>query len=54
MNATVVLAALLVVLGLVTIVRTLLLGVGGGFGLVLGTALIGAGVARLYLARRAA
>jgi hypothetical protein len=53
-NVTLVLAALLVVLGAVAIVRTLLLGVGGGFGLVVGAALVAAGAARLYLARRAA
>jgi hypothetical protein len=54
MNATVVLAALLVVLGAATIVRTVLLGVGGGLGLLLGAALVVAGAARLYLARRTA
>jgi hypothetical protein len=54
MNLTTLLAALLVALGLATIVRTLLLGVGGGLGLLLGAALIGAGAARLYLARRMA
>jgi hypothetical protein len=54
MNVTTLLAALLVVLGVATIVRTLLLGVGGGLGLVLGVALVGAGAARLYLARRVA
>jgi hypothetical protein len=54
MNATVVLAALLVVLGAATIVRTVLLGVGGGLGLLLGAALVAAGAARLYLARRTA
>jgi hypothetical protein len=53
-NATTILAALLVALGLATVVRTVLLGVGGGFGLLLGAALIAAGAARLYLARRAA
>jgi hypothetical protein len=53
-NVTLVLAALLVVLGAAAIVRTLLLGVGGGFGFVVGAALVAAGAARLYLARRAA
>jgi hypothetical protein len=48
-NVTLVLAALLVVLGAAAIVRTLLLGVGGGFGLVVGAALVAAGAARLYL-----
>lgn len=54
MNVTVVLAALLVLLGAATIVRTLLEGIGGGLGLLLGAAMIGAGAARLYLARRTA
>jgi hypothetical protein len=54
MNVTTILAGLLVVLGLATVVRTVLLGVGGGFGLLLGAALIVAGAARLYLATRRA
>ena len=54
MNATTVLATLLVCLGVAAIVRTVLLGVGGGLGLLLGAALVAAGAARLYLARRAA
>ena len=45
-NLTVVLSLLLIALGAATIVRTLLLGVGGGLGLVLGTLLVGAGAAR--------
>ena len=53
-NATTILAALLVCLGVAAIVRTVLLGVGGGLGLLLGAALVAAGAARLYLARRAA
>jgi hypothetical protein len=53
-NATTILSALLVVLGVVAIVRTLLLGVGGGLGILLGALLIAAGAARLYLARRPA
>jgi hypothetical protein len=53
-NATTILAALLVCLGAAAIVRTVLLGVGGGLGLLLGAALVAAGAARLYLARRAA
>jgi hypothetical protein len=53
LNAAVVLSVLLVALGVAAIVRTVSLGVGGGFGLLLGGALIAAGAARLYLARRA-
>jgi hypothetical protein len=53
MNATTILSAVLVCLGAAVIVRTLLLGVGGGFGLLLGALLLAAGAARLYLARRA-
>ena len=52
-NATTILSALLVALGLAVIVRTLLLGVGGGLGLLLGALLLAGGAARLYLARRA-
>jgi hypothetical protein len=51
-NLTVVLSLLLIALGVAVVVRTILLGVGGGLGLVLGALLIGAGAARLYLARR--
>ena len=54
MSAATVTAALLVGVGLAAIVRTLTLGVGGGFGLLLGGALVAAGAARLYLARRSA
>lgn len=43
---------LVVALGLAVVVRTLLAGVGGGLGLLLGTLLIAAGAARFYLARR--
>jgi len=53
-NATMIAAAVLVCLGLAAIVRTLMLGVGGGFGLLLGASLVAAGAARLYLGRRAA
>ena len=53
MNAAVVLSVLLVGLGVAVIVRTVLLGVGGGLGLVLGAALLGAGAARLYIAKKA-
>jgi hypothetical protein len=52
MNATTILSALLVRIGVAVIVRTLLLGVGGGLGLLLGVLLLAAGGARLYLARR--
>ena len=52
MNAAVVLSSMLVVLGIAAIARTVQVGVGGGFGLLIGAALIGAGAARLYLARR--
>jgi hypothetical protein len=51
-NAAVVLAAALVVLGLAVIARTVAAGVGGGLGLLLGTLLVLAGALRLYLARR--
>jgi hypothetical protein len=50
MNRT--LPLLVVALGIIVVVRTLALGVGGGLGLVLGALLIAAGAARLYLARR--
>lgn len=43
---------LVVALGIVVVVRTVALGVGGGLGLLLGGLLIVAGAARLYLARR--
>jgi hypothetical protein len=52
-NVAIVLSALLVVLGAAVIVRTVLLGVGGGLGLLLGALLLAAGAARFYLARRA-
>jgi hypothetical protein len=50
-NATVILSVLLVGLGVAVIVRAVMLGVGGGLGLVFGIALLGAGAARLYIAR---
>jgi hypothetical protein len=53
-NATTLLSALLVGVGLAIIVRTVLLGVGGGLGLLLGAAFVAAGAARLYLVRRTA
>ena len=49
---SVVLAAVVVLLGLVIIARTLAEGVGGGMGLVLGALFVLAGAGRLYLARR--
>ena len=51
---TIVLSSLLVVLGAAIVVRTVVEGVGGGFGLLVGTAFILAGGARLYLLRRRA
>jgi hypothetical protein len=45
------LAVLLIVLGLVVLVRTVLEGVGGGLGLLLGALLILGGGLRLYLSR---
>lgn len=42
---------LLIVLGAAVVVRTILAGVGGGLGLLLGSLLIAAGAGRLYLAR---
>lgn len=52
MNLTVVLSLLLIVLGAAAVIRTILLGFGGGLGILLGTLLMAAGGARLYLARR--
>jgi hypothetical protein len=51
-SASVVLAAVLVVLGLAVIARTVAAGIGGGLGLLLGALLVLAGGLRLYLARR--
>ena len=53
LNAAILLSVLMVALGVAAIVRTVSLGVGGGFGLLLGAALIAAGAARIWLARRA-
>jgi hypothetical protein len=44
-------SALIVALGLAVIGRTLAAGVGGGLGLLLGSVLVLAGAARLYLGR---
>jgi hypothetical protein len=46
------LAGLMIVLGIVIVVRTIVAGVGGGLGLILGALLILAGALRLYLSRR--
>ena len=43
------LAVVMIVLGIVIIVRTIALGVGGGLGFLFGGLLIFAGVLRLYL-----
>jgi hypothetical protein len=45
-------AALMIVLGIGIVVRTIAGGVGGGLGLFLGALLILAGALRLYLSRR--
>lgn len=47
-----ILSALLIVLGVGVIVRTIAGGVGGGLGFFLGALLIVAGVLRLYLSKR--
>ena len=52
-TGTIVFSALMVVLGLVVIARTVQAGVGGGLGLLLGGMLVAAGVLRLYLVLRA-
>jgi hypothetical protein len=43
----------LIALGAAVVVRTILAGVGGGLGLLLGVLLIAAGAGRLYLVRGA-
>ena len=48
---SVALAWLLVALGVIVIVRTIMAGVGGGLGLLLGALLVLAGGLRLYLHR---
>jgi hypothetical protein len=45
------LAVLLIVLGTAVLVRTVVEGVGGGLGLLLGALLVFAGALRLYLSR---
>jgi hypothetical protein len=47
------LSVLLIVLGAAVVVRTILAGVGGGLGLLLGVLLVAAGAGRLYLVRKA-
>jgi hypothetical protein len=49
---TLVLSALLVVLGVAIIVRTIVGGVGGGFGLLAGALFVLAGGLRIYIQRR--
>ena len=48
-RGTAAISALLVVLGLAVIARTVQAGVGGGLGLVIGALLVAAGALRLYL-----
>jgi hypothetical protein len=50
MTASRILSLLLIVLGVVVVVRTVSLGVGGGLGLILGGLMIAAGVLRLWMA----
>ena len=50
MTASRILSLLLVVLGVVVVVRTISLGVGGGLGRILGGLMIAAGVLRLWMA----
>ena len=45
------LAWVMIVLGLAVIVRTVMVGIGGGLGLLLGALLVLAGALRLYLQR---
>ena len=51
-NGTMLISALLVVLGVVVIARTAQAGVGGGLGLVIGAMLVAAGALRLWLVTR--
>jgi hypothetical protein len=51
-RGTAVISALLVVLGLAVIARSVQVGVGGGFGLIVGALIAAAGALRLYLATR--
>lgn len=52
-RGTAAISALLVVLGLAVIARSIQVGVGGGFGLIVGAMLVAAGALRLYLTIRA-
>jgi hypothetical protein len=49
---TTILSGVVVVLGVAIIVRSLMVGVGGGLGLLIGALFVLAGGARLYLQRR--
>jgi hypothetical protein len=51
-SGTVLISAVLVVLGLVVIARTVQAGVGGGLGIVIGAMLVAAGAFRLWLVTR--
>ena len=51
-NGTMLISALLVVLGVVVIARTVQAGVGGGLGLIIGAMLVAAGALRLWLVTR--
>jgi hypothetical protein len=51
-NGTLLISALLVVLGVVVIARTVQAGVGGGLGLIIGAMLVAAGALRLWLVTR--
>jgi hypothetical protein len=51
-HGTAAISALLVVLGVAVIVRTIQAGIGGGLGLIIGGMLVAAGALRLYLTTR--
>ena len=51
-QGTIALSAVLVVVGVAVIARTVQAGVGGGLGLLLGGMLVAAGCLRLYLSTR--
>jgi hypothetical protein len=51
-RGTAAISLLLVVLGLAVVARSVQVGVGGGFGLIVGVLLAAAGALRLYLATR--
>ena len=52
MTTRAVLSVVILALGLAVIGRTIAAGIGGGLGLLLGSVLVFAGAARLYLGRR--